>query len=128
MVISNIFETDRYIVIRYYFRNPILLLYDKYDREPYLLNLEYEQNSYVNGIENDLDAGPTFIPDQYISENGREYIVGVIDPIIIKTIVSSESFKKTIPKYADKKKELEILAESLKETDNPVLMLIRMKR
>jgi hypothetical protein len=128
MTFSSIFETKRYIVIQYYFMKTILLLYDKFDKESFLINLEYEKNTYINGIENDLDAGPEFLPYQYTSENGREYMVGVIDPINIKTIVSSDKFKKSVPKYPEKKKVFEKLANSLKETDNPVLVLVRLKK
>lgn len=128
LILENIFETGRYLIIQYYFRKPILLLYDKYDKESFLINLEYEQNTNARGIENDLDAGPKFLPDQYISENGREYLVRVIDPLNIKTIVSSDEFKLSEPKYQDKKRVLEKLANNLKEDDNPVLMMVRLKK
>jgi len=128
MTISSIFETGRYIVIKYYYKNPILLMYDKCDRVSFVLNREYENNTIIGGIENNLDAGPTFLPDQFTSENGREYMVGVIDPINIKAIVSSDKFNKSVPKYPEKTKELKRLANSLKETDNPVLMLVRLKK
>lgn len=127
LILENIFETGRYLIIQYYFRKPILLLYDKYDKESFLINLEYEQNTIDRGIENDLDAGPKFLPGQYISENGREYLVRVIDPLNIKTIVSSDEFKLSEPKYQDKKRALEKLANNLKEDDNPVLMMVRLK-
>ena len=49
-------------------------------------------------------------------------------PINIKAIVSSDKFNKSVPKYPEKTKELKRLANSLKETDNPVLMLVRLKK
>ncbi|HPI69015.1 MAG TPA: hypothetical protein PL003_07320 [Bacteroidales bacterium] len=39
----------------------------------------------------------------------------------------SETFKNIQPVYPEKKKEFEKLADSLKETDNPVLVLVRLK-
>jgi hypothetical protein len=45
----------------------------------------------------------------------------------LKTRVSDSEFKTSIPKYPEKKKELEKLANSLKETDNPVLILVRLR-
>jgi hypothetical protein len=45
----------------------------------------------------------------------------------LKAHVASESFKNSTPKYPEKKRELEKLAVSLKETDNPVLVLVKMK-
>jgi hypothetical protein len=61
-------------------------------------------------------------------KNGREYIVGLINPYQIKTLVMNNEFKNSISKYPEKKKELEKLANSLKETDNPVLMIVRLKK
>ena len=46
----------------------------------------------------------------------------------IKVRVASNEFKNSSPKYPEKKKELEKLANSLKETDNPVLMMVRLKK
>jgi len=37
-------------------------------------------------------------------------------------------FKNSSPEYPEKKKELEKLANTLKETDNPVLVLVRLKK
>jgi hypothetical protein len=51
----------------------------------------------------------------------------LIDAIDLKNHVASEAFKKSKPLYPEKKKELEKLANSLKETDNPVLVLVRLK-
>jgi hypothetical protein len=42
--------------------------------------------------------------------------------------MGSEEFKNSTPKYPEKKKELEKLASSLDENDNPVLMLIQLKQ
>ena len=53
-------------------------------------------------------------------------IVTWTDALRIKTFVLSEKFKSSNPKYTNKKKDLENLAESLKETDNPVLILIKL--
>ena len=38
------------------------------------------------------------------------------------------SSKIPVPKYPEKKKELEKLANSLKETDNQILMIVRLKK
>jgi len=45
----------------------------------------------------------------------------------LKAHISTESFKNSTPKYPEKKKELEKLAYSLDENDNPVLMLVKLK-
>ena len=50
-----------------------------------------------------------------------------IDAYIIKEHVASEASKNSNPKFPEKKKELEKLAASLDENDNPVLMLVKLK-
>jgi hypothetical protein len=55
-------------------------------------------------------------------------LISCIDTIIVKAHVTSEAFKNSTSKYPEKAKELEKLANSLKETDNPVLMLVRLKK
>jgi len=74
---------------------------------------------------NDIDGGPNIWPVTLINDGT---IVSWIDAIDLKKFISSETFKNNIPKYPKKKKELEILAESLKDTDNPVLTLIKFSK
>ncbi len=45
----------------------------------------------------------------------------------LKQYVESDAFKNSTPKYPEKKKQLEQLANSLNENDNPVLMLVKLK-
>ena len=79
-------------------------------------------------ILNDLDGGTLFQPENYFVEDSQEYMVGLQYPYQIKVHVASTDFKNLIPEYPEKKKELEKLANSLKETDNPVLVLVRIKK
>ncbi|MDX9727237.1 MAG: 6-bladed beta-propeller [Bacteroidales bacterium] len=72
---------------------------------------------------NDLDGGPSIWPKSAWDDMA---IVTWTDALRIKTFVLSEKFKSSNPKYTNKKKDLENLAESLKETDNPVLILIKL--
>ncbi|MGI6311819.1 MAG: 6-bladed beta-propeller [Bacteroidales bacterium] len=76
------------------------------------------------GLINDLDGGPNIIP-QTVKDNN--ILVTWIDAIDFKNHISSETFRKSKPLYPEKKKELEKLAASLKETDNPVLVQVRLK-
>lgn len=128
MVLNSIFEISRYIVIRYYFKREILLLYDKRDKKSFLIYLEFDRNIRLNGIVNDLDGGSWFFPESYFTENGREYMISLQYPYQIKARVASDEFRNSTPKYPEKKKQLEKLADSLKETDNPVLMIVRLKK
>ncbi len=76
------------------------------------------------GIINDLDGGVNILPLTIKDDNT---IIGWVDAIKLKAHVASETFKKSSPKYPEKKKKLEKLAGSLNETDNPVLMMVRLK-
>ena len=76
------------------------------------------------GIINDLDGGVNILPLTIKDDNT---IIGWVDAIKLKAHVASETFKKSSPKYPEKKKKLEKLATSLKETDNPVLVMVRLK-
>ena len=69
-----------------------------------------------------------FSPIHYFTENDREYLVGIVDAFQLKSYTLSEEFKNSLPKYPERKKEFEKFANSLKETDNPVLMMVRLKK
>ena len=77
------------------------------------------------GITNDIDGGPNILPKTTKDDNT---IIALVNALEFKKHVASEEFKNSAPKYPEKKKELEKLANSLKETDNPVLMMIRLKK
>jgi hypothetical protein len=77
------------------------------------------------GIINDLDGGPNILPKTTLDNNT---IIAIADAFKLKTYVKSDKFINSKPKYPEKKKELEKLADSLKETDNPVLVLVRLKK
>ncbi len=89
-----------------------------------------EKNNYQavfnleDGLINDLDGGPSIIP---ITTKDDNTIITLIDAITLKKHIASPHFKDSTPKYPEKKKELEKLAASLKETDNPILVLVRLK-
>jgi hypothetical protein len=76
------------------------------------------------GIENDIDGGINFTP--MYSPNKRT-LVSWFNAIDLKAHVTSEGFKNSKPKFPEKKKELEALANRLKDTDNPVLMVVTME-
>ena len=77
---------------------------------------------------NDLDGGLPITDMDYYVENGVEYITTLIDPFNLKVYTSSDEFKKVIPKYPKKKNDLEKLANELNETDNPIVVFIRLKK
>ena len=73
---------------------------------------------------NNFDNGPCFIPRIITEYNNAVQIINAFE---LKAYVNSETFKNATPKYPEKKKELEQLANSLDENDNPVLMLVKLK-
>jgi hypothetical protein len=73
---------------------------------------------------NDLDGGPNIWP-KTVKDNST--IIAWIDALKLKQYVASTEFKTSKPKYPEKKKELEKLGLSLKETDNPILVMIKTK-
>ncbi len=80
---------------------------------------------FTSGLYNDIDAGPRFFPAKQINDSTMVMWVKADE---LKNHVASDDFKNSVPKYAEKKKELEKLANSLKETDNPVLMIVKLKK
>ncbi|HPM02860.1 MAG TPA: 6-bladed beta-propeller [Candidatus Cloacimonadota bacterium] len=130
LILGTILETNHYFIIIYsYHKTYHLTIIYKRNHESFLIDLkDWNHGIYRNGITNDIDGGHYFIPEEYFSENGKEYMVGVLYPSQIRGRLASEEFKNTIPKYPEEKKELIKLAESLKDTDNPVLVLVRLKQ
>ena len=74
------------------------------------------------GIENDIDGGINFAP--IYSPNERT-LVSWFNAYDLKAHVASEAFRNSTPKYPERKRELEALANRLKDDNNPVLMVLR---
>jgi hypothetical protein len=71
---------------------------------------------------NDLDGGPSISPECIWDDNT---IVSWVEALTLKNWVNSDTFKSSNPRNTGKKAELVRLADSLEETDNPVLVLVR---
>jgi len=76
------------------------------------------------GLTEDLVGGAHFWPRTIINDSA---LLGWIEPIKLKTYIATKEFRESEPLYPEKKRELENLANSLKETDNPVLVLVSLK-
>jgi hypothetical protein len=79
---------------------------------------------FTSGLYNDIDAGPRFFPRKQVNDST---MVMWINAEELKTHVASDDFKNNVPKYPEKKRKLEELANSLTELDNPVLMFVTFK-
>ncbi len=73
---------------------------------------------------NDFDAGPNVWP-RTVKDNST--LIAWIDAIKLKQYIRSTDFKTLKPINSEKKKQLEKFALSIKETDNPIIMLIKIK-
>jgi len=78
------------------------------------------------GFINDIDGGPN-LSYQTIYSYDDNTLLAWIDSYTLIAHLKSDQFKNSTPKYPEKKKELEKLANSLNEDDNPVLMLVKLK-
>ncbi len=119
--IHHIFETKRYLYLRCAFKQKLRVgLYDKKNMKHYMVS----GSEISNTIDGGVDFGNCIT---YYNKDNKEYLVQIVYPFNLKTHVASSQFKNSIPKYPEKKKELEKLGNSLKEDDNPLLMLVRLK-
>ncbi len=111
---NSFFETSTVLIYSYLFNmNTRLDYYDKTIKKSFNLK----------GITNDLDGGLDFVPEYQINN----LIIGYASVFELKDYIASDIFKNSTTKNPEKKKELETLANSLDENDNPVLILIKLK-
>lgn len=78
-------------------------------------------------IVNSWDGGLPFFPRNKVKTKSGEWFIQWINAIDLKAHVESNEFINSTPKYPEKKKELEQLANRLDDNDNPVLMLVKLK-
>ncbi len=78
----------------------------------------------ISGLANDYDGGISFFPKDQVNESTLSMWV---DVYLLKEHIASDYFKKSTPKYPEKKKELEAFVNRLNENDNPVLILYSFK-
>jgi hypothetical protein len=130
-----VFETKRFIVLQYgYLDIGAICFIDKKSKKTFLaFKLDESPTQYTRirkytiNLINDLDGGMPLKNLNYYFENDVEYLTSLINPLDLIVYVSGDEFKNMLPKYPEKKKELKKLANSLKETDNPVLILVKLK-
>jgi hypothetical protein len=79
---------------------------------------------FTTGFYNDIDCGPRFFPKTMANDST---LVMWVTADQLKKHVASDDFKNNVPKYHEKKKQLEELANKLNELDNPVLMFVTFK-
>jgi hypothetical protein len=128
--INDIFQTQDYLFLNANlqgkFQSGVLGIFDKKSKELIFCQpTNSEDPLSKSGIYNDIDAGPVFFPVKMINDNTMAMI---IEAKQLKDHIKSNDFKNTVPKYPEKKKQLEVLANKLTEFDNPILILVTFKR
>ncbi|HPM01375.1 MAG TPA: 6-bladed beta-propeller [Candidatus Cloacimonadota bacterium] len=123
---QNIFEFGDYVYYEFLFnRHKYTFIGSKKRNFKALMINELDMSSKrFKGFVNDIDGGPSLLPYTVKNENT---LVCIADAFIMKNYITSQEFKDTAPKYPKKKQELESLVNSLKEDDNAVLILIKIK-
>ncbi|MFA5817319.1 MAG: 6-bladed beta-propeller [Bacteroidales bacterium] len=110
----------------WFYTGGMLGVYDKVSRELVFAEPAKSEDRLTNwGLKNDYDGGVNFHPR--VSVNNTTLAMWV-DAYALKAHVSSLAFKNSTPRYPEKKKELEKLANSLSDNDNPVLILVTFKK
>ncbi len=113
---DGMFETKAYIIICY-------RLNQKFYWGYYNKQTKQSCTTVNQGIINDYDGGPPFHPI-YQKNN---LMVGFMHAYEFIDFINSSTFKTSTPLFPEKKKQLEQLANSLNDNDNPVLMLVKLK-
>jgi hypothetical protein len=115
--VRNIMEVSRYFLCKYLFSKEVnYTIWDK------VLNKKFSIKN-KQFLKDDITGGPNFEPKCCIS--GKFY--SWVDALSFKKYISSDTFKKSTVKNPEKKKSLEKLADSLEETDNPILVVVTPK-
>jgi hypothetical protein len=135
-IVTKMFETKSFTFVEYVYQDKgAILLINKISKKTFMAYKELKKAGYQvstrASIKNDLDGGlPVSLSPiyYYYVEDDSEYICSLLNSFEIKTYTSSNEFKDAVPKYPEKKRELEKLAVDLKETDNPVLMIVRLSK
>ncbi len=125
MLLQILLETRQFFILKYELNKTMnLTLINKKSGVSTTIKLTDTEN----GIDNDLDNGLSFLPEKYFEIENENYLASLIHPYNLKAHIISEEYKSSTPKCPEKKKELERLANSLDENDNPVLMLVKLKK
>ena len=126
-----LFFTKDYVFLAYIYQYQNHTgIYVKSENQLYDVNKSEDWNLVRGpGIINDFDSGMPLIPLSYYSDKqDKEYLIGEVNPFQLKAYVASDVFKNSTPKFPEKKKALEKLANGLTVNDNPVLMIAKLKK
>jgi hypothetical protein len=117
--VTSIFEVPGYLYYEYYINGKSYqIFYSKSE------NKKYEIDTWNGFLKDDIAGGPDF--DLEYCREGKIYSwTGARD---LKKYIESEDFANAIVQNPKRKDDLRKLANSLKETDNPVLIVVTPKK
>jgi len=127
----DIIRTRENLLMRYYLNNFFwLTLFNEKEGKLIVLDKIQQINHRDEGpgIINDLDGGLPFVPKFQILMKDASCLCGYRYSYELKNAIASDAFKNSVPKLAERKKQLEKLADRLDENDNPVLMVVKLKK
>lgn len=113
------YEVPRYIFYYYMYKSTRhKIIYDKVSNKKYELALE-------NAIVDDLNGGPNI--DLNMQNCTGTYFYTSVDAIKLKNHIQSDDYTNAAVKEQKKKVELKGIADSIAETDNPILIIVTPK-
>jgi hypothetical protein len=113
------YEVPRYMFYYYLYKSTRhKIIYDKESKKKYELALE-------NGIVDDLNGGPNI--DLNMQNCTGTYFYTSVDAIKLKNHFQSHDYTNAVVKEQKKKVDLKGIADSIKETDNPLLIIVTPK-
>ena len=129
---NQAFETERFFFIEIRFQGKCYIIcYDKYIGKgfsiPMTICLNERGTPLAQGFENDIDGGLPFYP-QSVSSSGT-YWLAYMNPSDMKEILTEEYFA-AHPDIQNKKKQdkLRAIVANADEEDNPILVLLKLRK
>jgi hypothetical protein len=121
--INLIIETLKYRIVQVW---GDYVLIDKESNTSY--KSESQKDDKMGGFINDLDGGMLFQPRSYFTEKGREYLVAILKSSELITFIKSSDYESNITKNTEQKRQFGKFVNGLKETDNEIIMVVRLKK
>jgi hypothetical protein len=137
----RLLETNKYFFYHYFIHNIdtyILGIYTKMDETfnkvaSFELTLDMAMtNNYIFTdacLKNDIDNGIDFPFLFSFQENDEtEFLGAYVDAFRIIDHIKNDQFQNSIPTFPEKKEYLKQFASTLKEDDNPILVIMKLKK
>lgn len=123
----SLFETNQFCIFKYFFDDrEIIAFINKSNKEtsvvPLLIKINNGYGNYSGGINNDFDNGPDFQPLCYFEMSKKEYLLGLVNASDFISQKSGRSGNNISRPHL-----IEEIAGKINETDNPILMIVKLK-